>query len=54
MVKNLSASVGDKDSILGSGRFSGGGNGNPIQCSCLEKSHEQRSLVTLCLGWDMT
>ena len=54
MVKNPSASIGDKDSVLGSGRFSGGGNSNPTQCSCLEKSHDQRSLVTLCFAWDMT
>ena len=39
MVKNLPASRGDpRDgvSIPGSGRSSGGGNGNPLQCSCLE------------------
>ena len=38
-VKNLPASVGDTGdtgSILGLGRFPGGGNGNPIQYSCLE------------------
>ena len=23
----------------------GGGHGNPLQCSCLENPHEQRSLV---------
>ena len=27
---------GDRNSILGSGRFPGGGNGNPVQYSCLE------------------
>ena len=39
MVKNLSASEGDLrgvGSIPGSGRSPGGGNGNPLQCSCLE------------------
>ena len=39
MVKNLPATAGDvRDavSIPGSGRFSGGGHGNPPQCSCLE------------------
>ena len=36
MVKNLSANVGDVDSIPGLGRFPGGGNGNPFQYSCLE------------------
>ena len=30
--------------IPGSGRSSGGGNGNPPQYSCLENPHEQRSL----------
>ena len=28
--------VGDPGSIPGSGRSPGKGNGNPIQCSCLE------------------
>ena len=48
MVKNLSASAGDArgaDSMPGSGRSSGVGSGNPVQCSCLEKSHGQRSLA---------
>ena len=38
-VKNLPANVGDiKDmgSVLGLGRSSGEGNGNPLQYSCLE------------------
>ena len=36
MVKNLPASAGDirdKGSIPGSGRFAGGGHGNPLQYS---------------------
>ena len=36
MVRNLSANAGDTDSIPGSGRSSGEGNGNPLQYSCLE------------------
>ena len=36
MVKNLPANVGDVDSIPGSGRSPGEGNGNPLQYSCLE------------------
>ena len=44
MVKNLLASAEDTGSILGSGRSSGEGNGNPLQCSCLEV-HGQRSLA---------
>ena len=35
----------DLGSIPGSGRSPGEGNGNPLQYSCLEKSHGQRSLV---------
>ena len=30
-------------SISGLGRFLGGGHGNPLQCSCLENPHRQRS-----------
>ena len=39
LVKNLPASAGhirDVGSIPGSGRSPGGGNGNPLQYSCLE------------------
>ena len=48
VVKNLPANAegaGDVDSIPGLGRSPQGGNGNPLQYSCLEKSHGQRSLV---------
>ena len=41
MVKNLSASAGgirDAGSVPGLGRSPGGGHGNPLQYSCLEKS----------------
>ena len=41
VVKNLSANAGDTkdmDSISGWGRCPGGGNGNPLQYSCLEDS----------------
>ena len=34
-VKNPLTSTGDTGSILGSVRYPGGGNGNPLQCSCL-------------------
>ena len=47
VVKNLPASAGDiRDvgSLPGLGR-SGVGNGNPLQYSCLENLHGQRSLV---------
>ena len=36
-----SASVGDVGSIPGLGRSSGGGNGNPLQHSCLENSMDR-------------
>ena len=35
----------DAGSIPGSGRSSEGGNDNPLQYSCLKKSHGQRNLV---------
>ena len=36
MVKNPPANAGDPDLIPGLGRSPGGGNGNPLQYSCLE------------------
>ena len=36
MVKNPLAYAGDTGSIPGSGVSAGGGNGNPLQCSCME------------------
>ena len=36
MVKSPPFNTGDVGSIPGSGRFPGGGNGNPLQYSCLE------------------
>ena len=47
MVKNLPANGGDTGNaglIPGSSKSSGGRNDNPLQYSCLEKSHGQRSL----------
>ena len=35
VVKNLTANAGDMGMILGSGKFPGGWNGNPLQYSCL-------------------
>ena len=37
VVKNPLANTGDAALIPGSGRSSGGGNGNPFQYSCLKK-----------------
>ena len=44
VVKNLPSNaedVRDAGSIPGSGRSTGGGVGNPLQCSCLENPHGQ-------------
>ena len=35
VVKNLSTNAGDMGLIPGLGRYPGGGNGNPLQYSCL-------------------
>ena len=54
MVKNPPANVGDisdAGSIPGLGRSPGGEHGNPLQYSCLDKSHGQRSLVGYS-SWD--
>ena len=53
VVKNPPANTGDAgdvDSIPGSGRSSGEGNGNPLQYSCLENPMDIRSLVG-CSPW---
>ena len=42
--KESACSVGDLGSTPGLGRSPGGGYGNPLQYSCLENSHGQRSL----------
>ena len=41
--KEFACSVGDLALILGLGRSPGGGHGNPLQYSCLENPHGQRS-----------
>ena len=41
VVKNLPANAGDTSLIPGSRRSPGGGNGNPLQCSCLENPMER-------------
>ena len=48
VVKNPSANAGvvrDTGSILGWEDSPGGGHGNPLQCSCLENPHGQKSLA---------
>ena len=46
MVRNPPANprdTGDSGSIPGLGGFPGGGNGNPVQYSCLENSMEREA-----------
>ena len=48
MGKEFACNAGDAGEVClipGLGTASGGGYGNPLQCSCLEKAHGQRSLV---------
>ena len=45
MVKNMPANAADAGSIPGTGRFPGGGNGNPLQYSGLGNPMDRRSLV---------
>ena len=51
--KESPASAGDardRGSIPGLGRFSGGGNGNPLQHSCLENPRDGRARWALVHG----
>ena len=41
MVKNLPANAEDLGSVPGLGRSPGGGNGNPLQYSCLENAMDR-------------
>ena len=43
--KESTFNAGDLGSIPGLGRSPGGGHGNPVQYSCLENPHGQRSLA---------
>ena len=43
VVENPPANAGDPGSIYGSKRFPGGGNGNPLQYSCLGNSMDRGS-----------
>ena len=45
MLKNLPAMGEDLGSVPGLGRSPGGGNSYPLQHSCLENPHGQRSLM---------
>ena len=49
MVKNLPTNAEDMSLIPGSGRSPGGGNGNPLQYSCLENPMERGACwATVC------
>ena len=53
MVKNLPANAGDiRDTgvVPGSGRSSGEGNSNPLQCSCLENLMDRGAWQATVLG----
>ena len=43
--KESAGNMGDLGSIPGLGRSPGGGYGNPLQYSCMQNHHGQRSLV---------
>ena len=47
MVKSLPANTGDAGLIPGAGRSPGGGNGNPLQYSCLENPMDKGNLGRL-------
>ena len=54
MVKNPPVNVGDvrvTSSIPGSGRFPGGGNGNPHQYFCLENSMDRGAWQATTSTW---
>ena len=46
VVKASACNAGDVGSIPGSGRSPGGGNGNPLQYSCLENPMDRRAWGT--------
>ena len=54
--KESACNVGDLGSVPGLERSPGGGHGNPLQYSCLENPHGQRSLASCspwgCKEWD--
>ena len=50
VVKNPPVNAGDGDLILGLGRSPGGGNGNPLQYSCLENPTDREAWWATVLG----
>ena len=53
VVENLPASAGDMGSVPESGGSPGGGNGNPLQYSCLGNPMDKRSPAG-CSSWGHT
>ena len=54
VVKNLPANVGDTGNvgvIPGSGRYFGGGNGNPLQYACLENPMDRGAWWATVMGF---
>ena len=47
VVKNLPAHAEGRGSIAGSGKSPEGGNGNPLQCSCLRNSTDRGAWQTI-------
>ena len=50
VVKNPPANAGDVGLVLGLRKSPGGGNGNPLQYSCLENSMERGALQAMVHG----
>ena len=48
--KESACNAGDQGSITGSGRSSGKGNGNPLQCSCLESPMDREAFGLQSVG----
>ena len=46
--KESTCNTGDPGLIPGSGRSPGGGNGNPLQYSCLEENPTDRGAYSAC------
>ena len=51
MVKNLPANAEDPGLTPGSGRTPGGGNGNPLQYSCLENPMDRGAWWAVVYGY---
>ena len=50
VIKNLPANAGAAGSIPGSGISPGGGNGNPLQCYCLENPMDRGAWCAIVHG----